>query len=200
MEPIEQALEEIRALHEQLTNQPAPEITPQMFQPFPPGIDPVSYAIQEVVQLRQAVQRTDEPPRDGTAEETLYHKNVKGKELIAHIPQDFNKETLCNILDLKRVLQNLIVNAGYASRKGGKIDVYLEDLKDGIKISVEDHGLGIPDDVKALLLKEKYSSKPDGNGFGLMSCKEIIEEYHGGKLSFDSELGKGSTFYFKIPN
>ena len=60
MRPIDQAFEEIRALHEQVTRSPAPEVTPKMFRPFPPGIDPVSYAIDEVDQLRQAVQRTEE--------------------------------------------------------------------------------------------------------------------------------------------
>jgi len=135
-----------------------------------------------------------------TTEETIFHKHVKGKELNAYIPEDFNKETFCNILDLKRVLQNLIVNAGYASHKGGKIEVYLKDEGDEVQISVVDHGSGIPDDVQPLLLKEQYTSKTDGNGFGLMSCREIIEEYHDGKLGFETEFGKGTTFYFRIPN
>jgi len=135
-----------------------------------------------------------------TAEETAYHKYVKGKELEVHVQEGFTKETLCNILDLKRVLQNLIINAGYASEKGGKIEVYLKEEADGAHISVVDHGSGIPDDVQPLLLKEKYTSKPDGNGFGLLSCREIVEDYHDGKLGFESELGKGATFYFKVPN
>jgi len=135
-----------------------------------------------------------------TVEETLYHKKLQDKELTAHISESCDKESLCNILDLKRVLQNLIVNAGYASEKGGKIDVYLEETSDGSKISVVDHGSGIPDDVKPLLLKEKYTSKPDGNGFGLLSCREIVEDYHNGHFGFDSEVGKGSTFYFSVPD
>jgi signal transduction histidine kinase len=47
-------------------------------------------------------------------------------------------------------------------------------------------------------LKETYTTKPDGNGFGLMSCKEIIEDLHQGKIFFESEEGKGTTFHFTI--
>ncbi len=101
MESIEQALEEIRALHEQLTNQPAPEITPQMFQPFPPGIDPVSYAIQEVVQLRQAVQRTDEPPRDGPTANWVPRASVysgeNGSKIVVEIPGVSKKDVAVTV-------------------------------------------------------------------------------------------------------
>ena len=135
-----------------------------------------------------------------TAEETVYHKYVKGIELEVHGQEDFNKKTLCNILDLRRVLQNLIINAGYASHKDGKIDIYFKGEEDGAEVRVVDYGSGIPNDVQHLLLKEKYTIKPDGNGFGLLSCKEIVEDYHGGKFGYYSEFGKGSTFFFKIPN
>jgi HSP20 family protein len=53
MQTIDQALKEVQALHEQLTHAPAPEIAPHAFVPFPPGFDPVAYAIGEVSQLRQ---------------------------------------------------------------------------------------------------------------------------------------------------
>lgn len=56
MQSIEQALQEVRALHEQVTRTRAPEIGPQAFLPFPLGQDPVAYAIEEVSQLKQLVQ------------------------------------------------------------------------------------------------------------------------------------------------
>ena len=67
------------------------------------------------------------------------------------------------------------------------------------EIRVQDRGSGIPEDIKPLILKENYTSKEDGNGFGLMSCREIIEDHHQGKIGFESEVGKGSTFYFTLP-
>ncbi len=48
-------------------------------------------------------------------------------------------------------------------------------------------------------MKEKFSIKPDGNGFGLLTCREIIEDYHKGRLWFESIWGQGTTFYFTLP-
>ncbi len=133
-----------------------------------------------------------------TEEEIECHKNLKGKSI--RVKSAGSKTTAhINYLDIKRVLQNLILNAGDAIPKGEVINIYIKDIHGLIEVSVEDKGCGIPEDVKALLLKENYTSKPDGHGFGLMSCKEIIEELHDGKIGFESELGKGTTFYFTLP-
>lgn len=133
-----------------------------------------------------------------TVDEIHCHKNLKGKPI--HV-KSAGSNTLVHInyLDIKRVLQNLIINAGYATQKGEEINIYIKDIHGLIEISVEDKGCGIPEDIKSLLLKENYTSKPDGNGFGLMSCKEIIHELHDGKIGFESELSKGTTFYFTLP-
>ena len=133
-----------------------------------------------------------------TIDEINCHKDLKGKPIYI---KSGAKNTMVHInyLDIKRVLQNLILNSGYATAKGEAINIYTKDTHDLIEISVEDQGTGIPEDIKTLLLKENYTSKPDGNGFGLMSCKEIILEFHKGKIGFQSELGKGSTFYFTLP-
>lgn len=53
MQTIEQAYQEVCRLHEQITNAPVPEIGPQLFVPFPPGVDPVAFAIDEVSHLKQ---------------------------------------------------------------------------------------------------------------------------------------------------
>jgi HSP20 family protein len=53
MQTIEQAYKEICRLHEQLAQAPAPEIGPQSFVPFPPGVDPIAFAVEEVSQLKQ---------------------------------------------------------------------------------------------------------------------------------------------------
>jgi len=67
MQTIDQAFEELRSLHQQLNHSPVPEIGPQAFLPFPPGQDPVSFAIEEVAQLKRLVEnlrqgRPNTPP------------------------------------------------------------------------------------------------------------------------------------------
>jgi len=134
-----------------------------------------------------------------TVDEVVCHKNLKNKEVKVSVDGELRKGYL-NYLDIKRVLQNLIINAGYVTEKNGKIDIKIKDLNDGIQISVRDYGCGIKEEVKPLLLKEIYTSKSDGNGFGLMSCRDIIEKNHDGKIWFESEWEKGSTFFFTVPH
>lgn len=134
-----------------------------------------------------------------TIDELNCHKYVKGKKLNVRA-NTVQAEAFCNYLDIKRVLQNLIINAAYVTKKDGEILVEVENEIEGIKISVIDKGCGIPEDLKPLLLKETITTKPDGNGFGLMSCRDIIEKYHEGKLWFDSEVGKGTSFHFVVPS
>lgn len=132
-----------------------------------------------------------------TVEEISCHKYLKGKEVKIAVSGSPHRGYF-NSLDIKRVLQNLLINAGYVTEKKGKIDVYIKDLNDTVQVSVRDYGCGIPEELKSILLKETYTTKADGNGFGLMSCKEIIEEFHQGEIFYESEQGKGTTFYFTV--
>ena len=123
-----------------------------------------------------------------TVKEISCHKYLKHKTIKVESPESLVNGYF-NYLDIKRVLQNLIINAGYATQKGEQIVCFVKNADDAIEIIIEDHGSGIPDDIKPLLLKENFTSKLDGNGIGLISCKKIIEKYHGGKINFESELG-----------
>ena len=133
-----------------------------------------------------------------TVDEIWCHKKLKGKVLEINKP-DTPITASINYLDIKRVLQNLIINAGYVTEKGEKISVNLHAMDDWAEISVVDEGTGVADDIKPLLLHENYTSKPDGNGFGLMSCKAIIENFHQGKIGFESVWGDGTKFWFLLP-
>jgi len=133
-----------------------------------------------------------------TVDEIACHKMLKKKVLDIQKPGTPVIAKI-NYLDIKRVLQNLIIHAGYATEKNKTITVGINPMDDWVEISVEDQGTGVPDDIKPLLLRDNYTSKPDGHGFGLMSCKAIIENHHQGKIGFDSEWGKGTRFFFRLP-
>jgi signal transduction histidine kinase len=132
-----------------------------------------------------------------TVDEIYCHKLLKNKSIHVNVKGEIPKGHF-NSLDIKRVLQNLLINAGYASKNDGQIEILIENVKEYIQVSVRDYGVGIPEEIKPLLLNESYTTKPDGNGFGLMSCREIIQDFHMGEIYFESELGKGTTFYFTL--
>ena len=71
-------------------------------------------------------------------------------------------------------------------------------------VSVTDTGIGISEADKEHVFEkfrqagDTLTDKPTGTGLGLSICRQIIE-YHGGKIWVESEIGKGSTFYFTLP-
>lgn len=138
------------------------------------------------------------PLIEETVEELSCHKDLAGKRILIRTATH-QKKALFNYLDIKRVIQNLLLNAGYMTEKNGTIEINIKNLKKKIKVTIKDYGDGIPKDIQQVLFKENYTSKPDGNGFGLMSVREIIKDYHQGDIGFKSEAGKGATFYFTLP-
>lgn len=101
---------------------------------------------------------------------------------------------------LHQMLYNLLLNAIQATDEGGRVTVGLRSRPeaDEVELWVEDTGHGIPPDKLDLVLKPFYSTKPGGTGLGLPICLRIIEN-HGGRLSIESEVGRGSTFRVYLP-
>lgn len=122
------------------------------------------------------------------------------------------------------MINTLAENARKYTSEGGTIKVYARTTEDAyVEISVEDNGRGISEEDVAHIIGEKvYDSRvigmknaadPEvlkenkGSGFGLMNCKGIIEKYkktndlfRGCVFDVESELGKGSRFYFRLPS
>jgi PAS domain S-box-containing protein len=102
------------------------------------------------------------------------------------------------------ILRNLISNAIKFTHPGGKIVVSAEQKPNELMVTVSDNGLGIKKEAieKLFRIEESYSTigtkNEKGTGLGLILCKEFVEK-HRGKIWAESELGKGSTFYFTIP-
>ena len=100
---------------------------------------------------------------------------------------------------LKRVLTNLVTNAVQAMPKGGKLSInaYLE-AKD-VFVTVEDTGVGIPEEVRSKLFTPLFTTKSKGQGFGLPVVKRMTEAL-GGSVTFESEVGKGTKFIIRLPS
>lgn len=103
---------------------------------------------------------------------------------------------------IEQVLSNLISNAAKYSPAGTDIEVTLEQREDHALISVRDHGPGIPREQQPFIFQRFYRARTGegkrGLGLGLYLSKGIVEA-HGGRIWFESEEGKGTTFYVLLP-
>jgi signal transduction histidine kinase/ABC-type amino acid transport substrate-binding protein len=99
----------------------------------------------------------------------------------------------------KQVIWNYLTNA-VKYTNAGFICLKLESVDGGVKITVQDTGIGIPADKHDRLFKrfEKIDDFAKGTGLGLSICKAIVEKMEG-RIGFTSEEGKGSTFWAWIP-
>ncbi len=107
-------------------------------------------------------------------------------------------EILVDEPKLKRVLTNLIQNAIDAMPDGGKLSISSTNAQKEVSISIRDTGVGIPQDVMEKIWTPLYTTKAKGIGLGMPICRRIIEA-HGGSISVDSTVGKGTTFTLKLP-
>ena len=102
-------------------------------------------------------------------------------------------------LGLCRVLSNLVLNAAQASETEGRITIALSQEGDAAVVKVIDQGHGVPEESREKIFQPHFTTKQNGNGIGLISCKQIIEETHRGSLTFESTPGQGTTFTIRIP-
>ena len=147
-------------------------------------------------------------PLTALAEEVAEHMRALAAEKLIRIevpPSDPSVTVWADRDKVTQVLMNLIGNAVKFTPQDGKITVALEkNGNDYIQISVADTGPGILPEEQNKIFSKFYQvanidkQKPKGSGLGLAISKALVE-MHGGKIWMDSEVGRGSTFYFTLP-
>ena len=130
---------------------------------------------------------------------TIREQYAEGIPRIMAIPQD-----------LSRAVLNVMNNACYAVWNKAQtnedsfqpeVNVSVDVMDNHIVITLKDNGEGMSDETKERLFENFYTTKPvgQGTGLGMAITRDIIENKHGGKLTFDSKQGEGTTFTFTIP-
>jgi CheY-like chemotaxis protein len=111
---------------------------------------------------------------------------------------------------MSQVINNLIINADQAMPEGGIIKVSAENMTVGaeevlplregkyVKISIDDQGIGIPEEHLQKIFDPYFTAKQKGSGLGLATTYSIIKR-HDGYITVDSKLGVGTTFYIYLP-
>jgi signal transduction histidine kinase len=101
---------------------------------------------------------------------------------------------------MKQVALNLLLNAVQAMPRGGTLMLRGRNSKDGqwITISIQDSGVGIPNEDMNKLFDPFFSTKEGGIGLGLSIAHRIIDQHHG-KIEVESDPGKGTLFTIWLP-
>jgi signal transduction histidine kinase len=105
---------------------------------------------------------------------------------------------------IARVLANLLENAVRFSPEGGEVQVRVETQGGEARVSVVDHGIGIPAERQDQVFRRFYrahaGTEHDYGGLGLgLEVSRAVVERHGGRMWFESVPGAGSTFHFGLP-
>ena len=141
-----------------------------------------------------------------TVQFALSGSNVKGGYSIANDlwPCSYDPNQISQVID------NIVINAKHAMPNGGLLEVSASNgiiesgsgvaLPDGhyIRISIRDHGIGIPKEYLQKIFDPFFTTKHSGSGLGLATCWSIVKR-HDGTIIVESEPGKGSTFHVYLP-
>jgi len=148
---------------------------------------PVSFSINELVKRIQILMKY----------ELIRYKC----ELNTKINVNLSSELHGDINSLIQVFDNIIINAIQAYEgEPGSIEFYIDGDNENILFTIKDYAKGIPNNIKQKLLKEMVTTKGKaGTGLGLYMSYSTIKGRFGGEMWFESEEGKGTTFFVKLP-
>lgn len=131
---------------------------------------------------------------------------------VADLETDYDPElplVPCLAGEFNQAILNLVVNASQAiseivgdgSEKRGTITVRTRLVENWAEIRIEDTGTGIPEDIREKIFDHFFTTKEvgEGTGQGLTITHSIIVEKHGGTITFDTSLGKGTAFIIRLP-
>ena len=173
---------------------------------------------EELIDLVQIVLETYKVKETGIP---LLKENIKLNEFLSDIvdevqpiatnsglvinftPSEKNLTVSADVMQLKRVVKNLISNAISHSNTKKNIDIKTSEIPDFITISVIDYGQGIPQDEQKLIFNKYYSAakkfRKIGTGLGLYLSQQIAKS-HGGEITVESEENVRTEFCIKLPN
>jgi PAS domain S-box-containing protein len=130
---------------------------------------------------------------------------------VAEVRTEFDEKLTpvpCYAGELNQVILNLIINAAHAikdvvrdSGQKGLITIRTGTKKDCAEISVSDTGTGIPEAIRSRVFDPFFTTKEvgKGTGQGLALAHSVVRKKHGGRIWFESEVGKGTTFFIHLP-
>jgi len=199
----EPALPEPHAVREQLTRLPGEiRMTQDMLADVLMGLDQMNELVDNLrsfTRLDRA--RTESVDLNATLSSVVYiakaviSTKVKVVEQFTELPK-----LSCHVSQLNQVFLNLIMNAAQAIDGPGQVTVSTASDGQHIRITIEDTGCGIPDEVLPRIFDPYFTTKPTGTGTGLgLSIAHNIVTEHGGRIVVKTCVGSGTSFQIELP-
>jgi signal transduction histidine kinase/tetratricopeptide (TPR) repeat protein len=173
------------------------------------GIDGINTAVDRVGKIVHALKAYSRrgdgefavaDPREGLETVlSIYHNQIRrGVELVrryGEVPR-----IRCLPEELNQVWTNLIHNALQAMPSGGTLTVSMDQVGDDVVVEIGDSGCGIPPEIQERIFEPFFTTKPvgEGSGLGLDIVRKIVDK-HGGRVDFESAVGRGTTFRVHLP-
>ena len=165
----------------------------------------------QVVSASQSRQSEFQPTDVSTLIRDTVSFAAAGSNVNVHVEvQEHLRMILANPVRISQVLQNLVMNGIQAMPRGGHLNIQASNhlitpeedapLPPGqyVSITVQDRGCGISEENLGRMFKVAFTTKDDGNGIGLTTCKRFVEE-HNGHISVNSREGVGTEFRLLLP-
>jgi len=181
---------------------------------IPSSLDSVHDGVARIARIVRAMKELAHPgPREASAIDlpralqNALDVTAAAYRYVADVEIEFatTPPVVCFGSDLNQVFLNLIVNAAHAmeDKPGdrGRLGVRTRVDGDQVEIAISDTGTGIPEADRDRIFDAFYTTKEVGRGTGqgLAISRTIVVDRHGGTLTFDSQLGVGTTFFIRIP-
>jgi two-component system, NtrC family, sensor kinase len=175
--------------------------TRQLVQAIKREVDHLSALSEEYLSLARPINPRFEPERlsDIVSDITTFvapELARAGVELELALGE--GTEVMADETQVRQAVTNLIRNAREAMPKGGKMRIGLEQVAGKVRLSVEDTGAGIPEEIRQNIFDPFFTTKNRGTGLGLAVTRQIVEAHHG-SISCEAAAVQGTRFIIELP-
>ncbi len=183
---------------------------PRAFDRTVEGIERVSSIVRAMREFAHPDQKEKAPADINRALQNVLTVSLNEYKYVAEVVTAFDElpMVVCHLGEISQVFLNLVVNAAHAieelvrgTDQKGLIGVRTYFNGESVHVTIEDTGCGIPEDVQPRIFDPFFTTKPvgKGTGQGLAISRSIVVDKHGGRLTFDTVVGRGSAFHVDLP-
>jgi PAS domain S-box-containing protein len=201
---------EIRNTEEEIDLAYLDENLPGSFDSCQDGVSRISTIVRAMKEFAHPDQREKAPADLSKALQTTLNIARNEYKYVANVTTELGDlpPVLCHVGDLNQVFLNLIVNAAHAigdvvGQGGSKGTIRITTVREGdlVRIDIADTGSGIPEAIRHRIFDPFFTTKEvgKGSGQGLAIARSIVVTKHRGSLTFESAVGKGTTFTIRLP-